>query len=562
MKLLGIKRLLAAVTAFQAAVLAKDNTTSTKDNTVTKRDVTVNDVLDFKSALLLIDGKETSCESALIDSGAGFVAASCLKFTGSKVDMTRAYELVIKMGRGSSPTVTKTISSIDVHPEYDSGTLVNNLAVVQFGDGSNIEWHNYIGIDPSEWNNLYFIRRSLQNVPSRTWSDVIAYSSTDTPDKCLNASTSYAANPKDFLCNYAASLSIFNQECKIPYGTVFAAIQPSDVAVVALHSHSAVYGNSMCSQDTKLHYYTLLRNYLAWAATTLNRAIGGFVLDASYDFSPDSSYSMKSASKSNIDGVDLFYGDQYAQDPIDSSLSADIYRTPASQTGPTNSGGTPTPTDSAGNGSKSSSPTNADGSSHTNDASETGSSSKNKSSSKSGSDHSKTGSDAATDSNTEIGDLSNDSENGDTETDSLSESNSDSSDSSGGSGGVSPIAIVIPVIIVILIIGGAGIVWYVRRRRKKNEERMNALNNANNEDDDDDITPMHHPNESTSSIMNYYQSQDPYNPHQQAHPQQPPPIPPMPPMPPQQHTMSQYTTNSHMFNQPYTARSTQYDGNL
>ncbi|KAJ2556471.1 hypothetical protein EV175_001979 [Coemansia sp. RSA 1933] len=550
MKLAGFKRLLAAVATLQATVLAKNTITTTtststsiaKDSTVSKRDVTVNDVLNYKSALLLIDGQETSCECALIDSGAGFVAASCLEFSGSKVDMSSTYELAIKTGRGSSPTTTQTITSITVHPGYNSASLVNNLAVVQFGDQSDISWQNYIGIDPSEWSSLYFIRRSLENVPSLTWNDVIAYSSTDTPDLCTNASMAYASNPNDFLCNYAATLSIMNQECKVPYGTVYAAIQPSDIAIVALHSHSAVYGESMCSKDTKLHYYTLLRNYLAWAATTINRAIGGFALNSSYTFSPDSSYSMKSASSNTVNGVDVFYGNLYAQEPADASLSAAIYNSQGVQSSASTNGASSTPT-----------PTSSSSNSGSANSSETSSKSESSNTSNTSS-HSKTSSDSATDSNSEIGELSDDSSNDETDSDASSDSSSDDGSSSGKSGGVSAIAIIIPVVIVLLIIGGAGIVWYVRRRRRKIEEQTNALHNANN-DDDDDITPMHHPNGSHSSFMNYYNNQDGYG--QQN-------MPPMPPVPPQhqQNTMSQYTTNSHMFTQPHTARNTHYDMNL
>ncbi|KAJ2601436.1 hypothetical protein EV177_006980, partial [Coemansia sp. RSA 1804] len=242
--------------------------------------------------------------------------------------MKKNYTLAIKMGRGTSATVTKRITSIAVHPKYNSTTFVNNLAVVQFDEGNNIAWQNYIGINPGEWNNLYFIRRALDNVPSLTWSNVVAYSSTDTPDKCASASTTYKANSDDFLCNYAASLSVFNSDCKVPYGTVFAGIQPSNMAIVAIYSHSAVYGSSMCSVDTKTHYYTLLRNYLSWAATTINRSIGGFAQDSSYTFSPDSTYAMKGVSSVKVDGVTLFTGNRYAQDPVDDSLSADIYATP------------------------------------------------------------------------------------------------------------------------------------------------------------------------------------------------------------------------------------------
>ncbi|KAJ2515055.1 hypothetical protein H4217_005409 [Coemansia sp. RSA 1939] len=594
------------------SLLAKNNTTTNigidtnnSEKTISKRDVTVDDVLDFKSALLLIDGKETSCEAALIDSSAGFLTASCLQYSNGDPDMKKNYTLAIKMGRGTSATVTKRITSIAVHPKYNSTTFVNNLAVVQFDEGNNIAWQNYIGINPDEWNNLYFIRRALDNVPSLTWSNVVAYSSTDTPDKCASASTTYKANSDDFLCNYAASLSVFNSDCKVPYGTVFAGIQPSNMAVVAIYSHSAVYGSSMCSVDTKTHYYTLLRNYLSWAATTINRSIGGFAQDSSYKFSPDSTYAMKGVSSVKVDGVTLFTGNRYAQDPVDDSLSADIYATPTptssnkqtgsyeddprpkptpSNAGAVNSGSSSSTGSSSGSASRSNtgdtiinqttvtedtnvSDNNADGSS-----TETGNSSDSGDSKTDGTDstnHSHTGS--ATNTDDEITELTDDGESDDTEdNETESDESSDSADGEdgkSGSGKVSPIAIVVPIIIVVLIIGGAGIVWYVRRRRRKIEEQTNALHNANMDDDDDDnVTPMHHRNESNESIMNYYNNDDDVNlppPSQQPHQQMQQRLQmPNPQLQPPQHLMSQYTTDSHMFNQPYTGRSTHYNGNL
>ncbi|PIA15058.1 hypothetical protein COEREDRAFT_9691 [Coemansia reversa NRRL 1564] len=278
------------------------------------RNVQIGDVARFQGAVLLVDGKQTSCESVVLDSRAGLVAASCLKYGSDKaVDTSVKYEIVIKGQSGSTTSNRYTISSVNVHPKYNSDTYINNLAVVQFNTNDNSSWKNSIATNPKEWNNEFFIRRSLSDVSSMTWNNILAYSSTETPDYCQKASKIYSANTDDFLCNYAATLSIQNSECKVPYGLVFAAVQPSDVNMVALYSHSAVYGNSMCSKDRKLHYYTLLRNYIGWVADVLGRPVGTFAKDSEFKFAPSISYSMKNVAKNNIEGIKVFSGDSYSQ---------------------------------------------------------------------------------------------------------------------------------------------------------------------------------------------------------------------------------------------------------
>ncbi|KAJ2842209.1 hypothetical protein IWW36_005991, partial [Coemansia brasiliensis] len=265
------------------------------------------------------NGNQTSCESVLVDSKAGFIAASCLQLNGNAVDEADTYEIVIKYG-SSGPTKNLAISKIDVHPSYNSKTYVNNLAVIQFDDSSEVAWQNYIGINPDEWDNEYFIRRSLANKYTNTWNNIIGFDSMETPNYCEEASLTYKANSGDFLCNYAASLSIYNTTCKVPYGVVYAAVQPSDLSMVAIYSHSAVYGESMCSKDRKLHYYTILRNYIGWAAGVIGRPVGGFAKDSSFSFTPTQDYTMKDVSGKGIEGVKLFSGDVYSQNLVDPAL--------------------------------------------------------------------------------------------------------------------------------------------------------------------------------------------------------------------------------------------------
>ncbi|KAJ2822087.1 hypothetical protein IWW50_004368, partial [Coemansia erecta] len=266
------------------------------------RDVDISGVTQFQGALLLINGNQTTCESVLVDSNAGFIAASCLNDPSDSATKSGvAYEIVIKTGSGSAVTEKYTITQIDVHPHYNADTYVNNLAMIQFNTDSKVAWQNYIGINPDEWDDQFFIRRSLSSVSSLSWNNIVAFSNTDTPNYCYEASEAYSANSDDFLCNYAASLSIYNTTCKVPYGVVYAAVQPDDISVVAIHSHSAVYGESMCSKDRKLHYYTVLRNYVGWAAGVLGRSVGGFAKDSSFEFSPVQGYKMEDVSKSGVD---------------------------------------------------------------------------------------------------------------------------------------------------------------------------------------------------------------------------------------------------------------------
>ncbi|KAJ2461781.1 hypothetical protein GGI02_005617, partial [Coemansia sp. RSA 2322] len=214
-----------------------------------KRDVALSDLVGFKGAVLVINGNQTTCEAALIDSSAAFLAASCLQYNNGKLDNSAKYELVIKMGDNSAGSQKYAISSIAVHPQYQASTYINNLAVVQFNQSPSISWAFSVGINPAEWNTEYYTRRTLSSVPDMRWNNVIAIDSNSTPDDCSKYSKVYSANSKDFLCNYSGVTSIYNNACVVPYGTVYGVVQPSNINIVALHSYSVVVGGNLCSNQ-------------------------------------------------------------------------------------------------------------------------------------------------------------------------------------------------------------------------------------------------------------------------------------------------------------------------
>ncbi|KAJ2617525.1 hypothetical protein H4S08_000273 [Coemansia sp. RSA 1365] len=438
------------------------------------RNVQITDVTRFQGAVLLVDGKQTSCESVVLDSRAGLVAASCLKYGSDKgVDKSIKYEIVMKSGNESTASNRYTISSFDVHPNYNPDTYINNLAVVQFNTNDNSSWINSIATNPKEWNNEFFIRRSLSDVSSMTWNKILAYSSTETPDYCQKASKVYSANTGDFLCNYAATLSIQNSKCKVPYGVVFAAVQPSDVNMVALYSHSAVYGDSMCSKDRKLHYYTLLRNYIGWVAVVLGRSVGTFAKAPEFKFTPSISYSMKNVEESNIKGVKVFSGDSYSQNPVSPDVntpqsddSIDEKEMPLATT--PNTDGIPLPTDTIKSDKQENKPTEENAKDDDADdifLDDTSSSTKKTNTESIENTHSKT-----IDEDAETSDRSSEDS---TEEEDKSAETSNEADKGSNTNKI--------VVIVMLAIGGIALVgaviaWFLIRRKKHAARRQNGWN--------------------------------------------------------------------------------------
>ncbi|KAJ2892796.1 hypothetical protein GGI21_005531, partial [Coemansia aciculifera] len=333
-----------------------------ESSALSKRDVSISGLLGIKGAVLIINGNQTSCEAALIDSGSAFVAASCLQYKNGNLDTTANYQLSVYMGSNGAGTQIYGISQITVHPQYSSSLYINNLAVVQFNPGASIAWSYLIGINPSEWSHEYFARRSLaaNSAGNTQWNNILALDSMDSPSDCATYSSVFVSNSKDFICNPGSIQSIYNQACSMPYGTVYGVVQPSNINIVALHSFSVVVGGNMCSSNEKLHYYTVLRNYAAWAAQVIGRPIGGFVKAPGFTMKPNYNFSMKS-NATVVGGAQVFAGDRFVQDPVD----------PALVNNPQNPNSTPTTTSSTSTKSTNTSTTKSTTSSKTNISSNT-----------------------------------------------------------------------------------------------------------------------------------------------------------------------------------------------
>ncbi|KAJ1892877.1 hypothetical protein LPJ66_006083 [Kickxella alabastrina] len=283
--------------------------------TLARRAVSESALNSFRGAILVKDGKQTSCEIALIDEKAGFVAANCLGKTSSdSIDAKVTYEVYFDNAQGSSPTKARiNIADIYIHPAYNSESFANNIAVVKFTyPDSSSNWNSPIAAYRNEWTDIAYVRRLLTNVDDMSWRSPTIVSQLNSDPSCAQASGLYKNNPNDFVCSKASTASPIDSKCAMPYGSVYG-VGKNSMGEAALYSHSVVYGNYMCEESSKFHYYTLLTNYVMYARAVLNRSVSQYVENTSAldGLGRSVKFQMKSPDAADDNNTRRFGGDMY-----------------------------------------------------------------------------------------------------------------------------------------------------------------------------------------------------------------------------------------------------------
>ncbi|KAJ2437934.1 hypothetical protein IWW46_005115, partial [Coemansia sp. RSA 2440] len=147
--------------------------------------------------------------------------------------------------------------------------------------------------------------------------------------------------------------------CKLPFGMSYGAVLNQGTAPMAIYSHTVVFGDGLCSSSKKVHYYTILRNYLAWgldAASGLGKSLD---IDRTMKANNIGSKSYKMNPPENpLPVVQLYGGNLYAYLPVSIIMSSSTTISPSSNiTDPTdpvdNSEGEPSETATDNDGSDS-----------------------------------------------------------------------------------------------------------------------------------------------------------------------------------------------------------------
>ncbi|KAJ1955663.1 hypothetical protein EC988_001761 [Linderina pennispora] len=288
-------------------------TTNALNSPLVKRETTVAEINKFHGGVLLIDGKQTSCELALLSNRQAFVSASCINLDKrSEVDDITRYQAALDAG-GSPPN--KEIVNIDkivVNPQYQKDNYVSNLAIVFFNSQSKEKWTTPVDVLPEELTDRAYVRRSLSDVSKQEWNKPAITNGSKDDEGCEEASIQYASNRDDLWCSTATIPSPVNSTCTVPYGVVYGLVK-SDIAFTALYSHSAVYGNNSCGSAKSFHYYIVLANFLEWANTVVPNRIPTFSSTGESAAVKDDWYGFENATAANPRGVSLISGDLYAR---------------------------------------------------------------------------------------------------------------------------------------------------------------------------------------------------------------------------------------------------------
>ncbi|KAI9501415.1 hypothetical protein BX070DRAFT_257139 [Coemansia spiralis] len=210
----------------------------------TKRGVTADDILNFRGAMLVKNGVETTCEFALIDNQAAFMAASCLDFNNGEVDSSTQYAIYFDQSMGNTPTNTAiSANNIHIHPQYNPTTFANNVAIVEYNFTEQGNWTNYFAVYSSEWVSNVFVRRRLTSANSQIWREPFVNSYNNAGKLCSARSPLYSQNTYDMRCNQIQTNNSWNNTCPMPYGTVYGALTES-LAIAGLYSHSYMFGQN------------------------------------------------------------------------------------------------------------------------------------------------------------------------------------------------------------------------------------------------------------------------------------------------------------------------------
>ncbi|KAJ2158397.1 hypothetical protein GGF46_003802 [Coemansia sp. RSA 552] len=269
---------------------------------------------NFKGGLLLKNGLQTTCEVALLNVSAGFVAANCLNYTDDRVlDSKVKYGVVIDSGDDGLPTVRSSmeLSDIHVHPDYDPDTLANNIAVVQFNkdDDTALHYKSFIYLDVEGRDQQTYVRRTLQR-PDGEWRAAGIQNQIDNSPGCAGSSSLYDSNLDFLACTSAKTDSIYSRGCYVPYGTLYVetGVDHKDGVLMGLYSHSIVYGDSLCDDSNWISYYTVLANYVGFAGSVMKDSIPVYTDNTSGLSSDTGLLSMRSADTTTSNGRQMVIG--------------------------------------------------------------------------------------------------------------------------------------------------------------------------------------------------------------------------------------------------------------
>ncbi|ORX65967.1 hypothetical protein DL89DRAFT_270513 [Linderina pennispora] len=280
------------------------------------------DLSQVKGGQLIKNGRPTYCAIAPIDNMSAYVSADCLEYVGGKIKTSVNYQVAVNDAYDGAQGKFN-VSYVTVHPSYDPKTKANNIAILEFNLGQAETWSNRNAFYFPQWTSVVYAQRNVTNVESLTWDTHTAGANIYNSTECSTASPLFAENKYDLLCSTTIMKPNKSATCDMPYGVVYATVNDTYYQA-GLFSHTAVYGGSdLCSYSKQYTYYTLLANYVMFAAITLNRTVYFTLPYNNMTPSVSGEYSMNVPKSVDVSGVTYVGGDFYARlSELGSSMSS------------------------------------------------------------------------------------------------------------------------------------------------------------------------------------------------------------------------------------------------
>ncbi|KAJ2106204.1 hypothetical protein GGI16_002021 [Coemansia sp. S142-1] len=265
------------------------------------------------SAVLLLDGGDTTCSVVVANEAYGLVAANCISPDDTwESGKPKKYQVAVSQ-IGDKHNLTFDINKITVHPAYDANTFANNIAIVYFESNGIEPFQTAVADWPQDWDGHYFVYHHLSSNSPVVFEKPIIYDvaiSDSIGNDCSANSKVYALNPGDFACSTLTITWHGNSSCEAPFNMMYGKLGQQS-AVAAIYSHSAIPGTkAFCGGGKVYNYYTLLQHYMSWISTTTERQVA-FLHHLHNGYTPHMvpDYAIKiPANNGTIEGVEVLEG--------------------------------------------------------------------------------------------------------------------------------------------------------------------------------------------------------------------------------------------------------------
>ncbi|KAJ2365465.1 hypothetical protein IW150_006205, partial [Coemansia sp. RSA 2607] len=304
-------------------VAASNATSNGSSDILNKRAIDASAFQNLPGGLLFKNGKQTSCEVALLSMKAGIVTASCFDYSsGTTVSSSTKYEVYLYNGTPNSAPIISTLSTSDIHlhPNYNPNTLENNLAVIEFNKQTTDPFKGYIVDGKYMVPSSVYLRRSF-NTDTNTWNAPLISQMAGNPDECSDFSGLYVTNERNLLCTPYSTPSIVNSDCSVPYGALYTEGQNGMIAIAGIFTLSSVEGTSLCSGGARMYTYMTAM----WNLSPLATSILGYPVDVMRNYIAETQtgtnvYSQNSPTVIDMSGKTIITGDVYPKQSRNSNL--------------------------------------------------------------------------------------------------------------------------------------------------------------------------------------------------------------------------------------------------